>query len=75
MAGHSEWDMVVDAIAGGRICVAPLISHAVPLDDAPELFDDLLARRQWSNKVLFAVSAAARAEAAEQAVRELAGAR
>ncbi|HEY5881985.1 MAG TPA: galactitol-1-phosphate 5-dehydrogenase [Nakamurella sp.] len=74
--GHSEWDMVVDAIAGGRICVAPLISHAAGLETAPELFDDLLARRQWSNKVLFAVSEQARSEARAWAGRsELAGAR
>ena len=62
-AGRSEWDMVVDAVASGRIAVEPLISHAAPLEQAPELFAELLGRRQWSNKVLFAVGAEARAEA------------
>jgi L-iditol 2-dehydrogenase/galactitol-1-phosphate 5-dehydrogenase len=76
-AGHSEWDMVVDAVASGRIAVDPLISHAAPLEQAPELFADLLGRRQWSNKVLFAVSPEARSEAAARAVAAptLAGAR
>lgn len=62
-AGHSEWEMVVDAVATGRIAVEPLISHAAPLEQAPELFAELLGRRQWSNKVLFAVAAEARTEA------------
>lgn len=76
-SGHSEWDMVVDAVATGRIALAPLISHAAPLETAPELFADLLARRQWSNKVLFAISPEARSEAAALAAGEsaLAGAR
>ncbi len=76
-AGHSEWDMVVDAVATGRIAVEPLISHAAPLAAAPDLFADLLARRQWSNKVLFAVAPEARTEAdARAAARaDLVGAR
>ena len=75
-AGHSEWDMVVDAIATGRVAVDPLISHAAPLEQAPELFAELLERRQWSNKVLFAVGAEARAEAQHRSgAADLAGAR
>lgn len=75
-AGHSEWDMVVDAIATGRIAVDPLISHAAPLERAPELFAELLEKRQWSNKVLFAVGAEARAEAQSRTgAADLAGAR
>ena len=30
-AGRSEWDMVIANIAAGRLQVAPLISHALPL--------------------------------------------
>ena len=75
-AGHSEWDMVVDAVATGRIAVDPLISHAAPLEQAPELFAELLGRRQWSNKVLFAVAAEARTEAETRTgATDLAGAR
>jgi len=77
-AGHSEWEMVVNAVATGRIAVEPLISHAAPLEQAPELFAALLGRRQWSNKVLFAVAAEARAEAANRVdarPADLAGAR
>jgi L-iditol 2-dehydrogenase/galactitol-1-phosphate 5-dehydrogenase len=75
-AGHSEWDMVVDAVASGRIAVEPLISHAAPLEQAPELFAELIGRRLWSNKVLFAVAAEARAESdARSCVADPAGAR
>ena len=61
-AGRSEWDMVVANIASGRLQVAPLISHALPLADASETFAAMTDRRTWSNKVLFAVSAQALAE-------------
>jgi L-iditol 2-dehydrogenase len=61
-AGRSEWDMVVAELAGGRLQVAPLISHALPVDRAPQLFADLLDRREPANKVLFALSDAALAE-------------
>jgi L-iditol 2-dehydrogenase len=67
-AGRSEWDMVVAHIASGRLQVAPLISHALPLGDAAGTFDDMLERRVWSNKVLFAVSAQALAEAVDGSV-------
>ena len=54
----------------------PLISHAAPLEQAPELFAELLETRQWSNKVLFAVGAEARAEAQHRSgAADLAGAR
>jgi len=67
-AGRSEWDMVVAHIADGRLQVAPLISHAVPLADAPAVFEGLTERRGRSNKVLFAVSDVALAETADPAV-------
>jgi L-iditol 2-dehydrogenase len=66
--GHSEWDMVVSSIASGRLQVAPLISHALPLAEAGRAFAEMIERRVWSNKVLFAVSAQALAEAADPAV-------
>jgi len=67
-AGRSEWDMVVAHIADGRLQVAPLISHAVPLAAAPAVFSGLTERRVRSNKVLFAVSAEALAETADRAI-------
>jgi hypothetical protein len=45
-----------------------LISHAVPLADAPAVFEGLTERRGRSNKVLFAVSDVALAETADPAV-------
>jgi L-iditol 2-dehydrogenase/galactitol-1-phosphate 5-dehydrogenase len=67
-AGHSEWEMVVDHIARGDLEVADLISHVVDLADAAEVFDDLLERRTWYHKVIFAVSEQARAEIDDPAV-------
>ena len=67
-AGGSEWDMVIATIASGRLRVAPLISHALPLAAAASTFDDMIARRVWSNKVLFAVSAQALSETFDPAV-------
>lgn len=61
-AGRSEWDMVLANIVSGRLQVAPLISHALPLAEAGEIFDAMTGRQTWSNKVLFAVSAQAQAE-------------
>ncbi|MET0965529.1 MAG: galactitol-1-phosphate 5-dehydrogenase, partial [Nakamurella sp.] len=55
-------------IADGRLQVAPLISHATPLEHAVRAFPELAERRVWSNKVLFAVSAKAQAEALDPAV-------
>ncbi len=66
--GRSEWEMVIANIVGGRLLLAPLISHAVPLADAAQTFGDLVERRVWSNKVLFAVSAEALAEATDASV-------
>lgn len=67
-AGRSEWDMVVAELVSGRLQVAPLISHALLLDQAPQMFDDMLERRVASHKVLFALSAAAHSEIDDPAV-------
>ena len=67
-AGRNEWQMVVTHIANGRLQVAPLISHAAPLELAAQTFADLAEHRTWSNKVLFAISPEARSEAAALAV-------
>jgi len=66
--GRSEWEMVVAHLVSGRLQVAPLISHAAPLEQAASLFDDMIARRVWSNKVLFAVSAQAQVESQDRAI-------
>lgn len=61
-AGRSEWDMVVRHIADGSLAVAPLISHVPDLAEAANVMDDVASRRTWSNKVVFAVSDAAKRE-------------
>ncbi|WP_353946563.1 galactitol-1-phosphate 5-dehydrogenase [Streptomyces sp. HUAS MG91] len=58
-AGHSEWDMVVRHL-GKDLQMAPLISHTPELVDAPSMFADMLHRRTWYNKVVFAVADEAR---------------
>lgn len=67
-AGHSEWEMVVDHVARGDLRVAPLISHAPSLAEAPDVFEDLLQRRTWYNKVVFAVADQARQELGDPSV-------
>lgn len=59
--GRSEWDMVVRHL-GRDLQVAPLISHTPSLEEAPQVFANLLNRRTWYSKVVFAVSEEARAE-------------
>jgi L-iditol 2-dehydrogenase/galactitol-1-phosphate 5-dehydrogenase len=59
---NSEWDMVI-AHLGRTVIGADLISHVVDIDDAAETFRALADRDVWSNKTIFAVSDAARAEA------------
>ena len=36
--------------------VAPLISDKLPLSDGPAIFDDLVQRRGFHNKVIFNIS-------------------
>ncbi|MBL1113153.1 galactitol-1-phosphate 5-dehydrogenase [Streptomyces sp. 110] len=60
-AGRSEWDMVVHHL-GRDLKVAPLISHTPSLEEAPAMFADMLERRTWYNKVVFAVADQAQAE-------------
>ncbi|MGW0513692.1 galactitol-1-phosphate 5-dehydrogenase [Streptomyces olivaceoviridis] len=62
-AGRSEWDMVVRHL-GRDLQVAPLISHTPTLEEAPGTFQDMLERRTWYNKVVFAVAQEARDELA-----------
>lgn len=63
-AGLSDWEMVISHMQAGLI-VDPLVSHVASLDEAPALFDALLNRSVWYNKVIFAVSEEAKAERAD----------
>jgi L-iditol 2-dehydrogenase len=58
---NSEWDMVL-AHMGRSLQVAPLISHTPLLEQGPQMFSDMASRAVWYNKVVFAVSEAARSE-------------
>ena len=61
-AGKSEWDMVLSHMRR-NFQVGPLISHVPALEEGPQIFADMAARRIWTNKVIFAISEEARAEA------------
>jgi L-iditol 2-dehydrogenase/galactitol-1-phosphate 5-dehydrogenase len=61
-AGKSDWDMVLSHMRRD-FQVAPLISHIATLDQGPQVFADMAARRIWTNKVIFAISEEAQAEA------------
>ncbi|MEU5272902.1 hypothetical protein [Streptomyces hygroscopicus] len=47
---------------GRDLKVAPLISHTPSLEEAPAMFADMLERRTWCNKVVFAAADEAQAE-------------
>jgi L-iditol 2-dehydrogenase/galactitol-1-phosphate 5-dehydrogenase len=59
--GLSDWEMVISHMQGALI-VEPLVSHVASLDEAPALFDAMLKREVWYNKVIFAVADEALAE-------------
>jgi L-iditol 2-dehydrogenase/galactitol-1-phosphate 5-dehydrogenase len=69
--GNSEWDMVVNAIAAGRVRVDDLVSSVATLDEAPHVFAALASRATWANKTIFAISEDAAAEAADALARSL----
>lgn len=52
--GKDEWSAVLAAL-DTRIRVAPLISHEVPLSEGAEAFDMIYRKREWINKVMFAI--------------------
>ena len=58
---QSEWDMVI-AHLGRTVIGTDLISHIEDMEDAQRTFTALTDRERWSNKTIFAVSDAARAE-------------
>jgi len=58
---QSEWDMVI-AHLGRTVIGTDLISHIEDMEDAQRTFTALADRERWSNKTIFAVSDAARAE-------------
>ncbi len=60
-AGRSEWDTAVAHAADGSLQLEPVISHAVPLAEAPALMRQMADRSVWFNKVLFTVDDRARA--------------
>jgi L-iditol 2-dehydrogenase/galactitol-1-phosphate 5-dehydrogenase len=65
---NSEWDMVI-AHLGRTVVGVDLISDVIDFEDAQSAFTALVDRVQWSNKTIFAVSDAARAEASETLAR------
>jgi threonine dehydrogenase-like Zn-dependent dehydrogenase len=47
---HAWWDKAMAAVAAGRIDPLPIISHTMPLDDAPKGYE-MFANRE-ATKVL-----------------------
>ncbi|HEY8347403.1 MAG TPA: galactitol-1-phosphate 5-dehydrogenase [Symbiobacteriaceae bacterium] len=48
-----EWTRVVEWMRQGKIRTEPIITHRLPLDQAPEIFKHLYARDIFFGKVLF----------------------
>ncbi|QHT59708.1 galactitol-1-phosphate 5-dehydrogenase [Paenibacillus lycopersici] len=49
---RSEWQLVVDSMASGRLDLKPLISHRCSLDEAFEALRMMRDRKQFFNKVM-----------------------
>ncbi|NLV73864.1 MAG: galactitol-1-phosphate 5-dehydrogenase [Chloroflexi bacterium] len=47
-----EWQLVLDAAARRRICLGPMISHAVPLEQGPETLEMMHQRREFYTRVV-----------------------
>ena len=52
--GKDEWTRVLQFL-DRCIHVAPLISHELPLSDGPGIFGRILGKKEWINKVMFAL--------------------
>ena len=52
--GKDEWTTVLQFL-DSRIHVAPLISHELPLSEGPAIFNNIFGKREWINKVIFAL--------------------
>jgi len=52
--GEDEWTEVL-ANLDQQIEVEPLISHVIPLAEGKAMFEKMVNRTEWSNKVLFAL--------------------
>ncbi|HWR29937.1 MAG TPA: galactitol-1-phosphate 5-dehydrogenase [Negativicutes bacterium] len=48
-----EWELAVKALADGTIDADKVITHKLPLEDAPEIFDQIYKKELFFNKVLF----------------------
>ena len=52
--GSDDWSTVLENLDKNLI-VAPLISDLVGLDDGPEIFDSILNKKRFHNKVIFKI--------------------
>ena len=53
--GQDDWSTVLRYM-DRELNVAPLISDVVPLEEGPAVFDSIVHRKKFHNKVLFKVS-------------------
>ena len=51
--GSDEWSRVIAALASRKLHIERLISHRVPLEEGPRVFQAMHERTGWFNKVLF----------------------
>ncbi|HOV39293.1 MAG TPA: galactitol-1-phosphate 5-dehydrogenase [Spirochaetales bacterium] len=50
--GKDDWTTVLRFL-DDRIKVKPLISHEVPLSEGPAMFEKVVSKKEWINKVMF----------------------
>lgn len=51
--GSDEWSRVIAALACRKLHIERLISHRIPLEEGPKVFQEMHERTGWFNKVLF----------------------
>jgi L-iditol 2-dehydrogenase len=51
-----EWKAILDFAQAGKLVLEPLVTHKFPLNQAPQVFKDLVGRKYAFNKVIFVMS-------------------
>jgi L-iditol 2-dehydrogenase len=52
----SEWSVILEYMKSGRLKIRPIVSHVLELKKAPEVFKDLVARKSFYSKIVFAIN-------------------
>jgi len=51
-----EWHAILDFASAGKLVIDPLVTHKFDLNQAPQVFEDLVGRKYPFNKVIFEIN-------------------